>query len=233
MTKEEVKRAYLKGYEEGQKEAWSDISKLTTRGYSSTELNIMAKSKMAVVSRSVEDKARQIEKSGLAFEDTPAAGAMGALPERRGSYVIKEEKAEAIFDHLAGLLEKGHHGLCITRTHPRELSGRFGGNAVTFLWLSRSEADAKGDVRSVSPTELSAIASRAVSFMESEKRSAVLLEGNEYLVSQNGFPPVLKFVQVLSERSVLHDSYLLLSINPDAMSDKEYRQIAKEMAGEL
>jgi len=233
MTKEEVKRAYLKGYEEGQKEAWSDISKLTTRGYSSTELNIMAKSKMAVVSRSVEDKARQIEKSGLAFEDTPTAGAMGALPERRGSYVIKEEKAEAVFDRFAELLEKGHRGLCITRTHPRELGLRFESKAVKFLWLSRSDSGIKGEVRSISPTELSALASQTVSFMEKERQPAVLLEGIEYLVSQNGFPPVLKFVQILSEKSVLNESYLLLSVNPAAMNEREYGQIAKEMAGEL
>ena len=233
MTKDEVKKAYLKGYEEGQKEAWSDISKLTTRGYSSTELNIMAKSKMAVISRSVEDKARQLEKYGLVIEDHASARGTGMLPDRRGSYVIREEKAEAVFDHFADLLEKGHHGLCITRTHPRELGLRFESKSVKFLWLSRSESEVQGDVKSVSPTELSALASQAVGFMERERQSAVLLEGIEYLVSQNGFPPVLKFVQMLSEKSVLSDSYLLLSVNPAAMNEREYGQIAKEMAGEL
>jgi len=233
MTKDEAKKAYLKGYEEGQKEAWSDISKLTTRGYSSTELNIMAKSKMAVISRSVEDKARQIERSGLVIEDIPAAAGAGGLPDRRGSYVIKEEKAKVVFDHFAHLLEKGHSGLCITRIHPRELGMRFAPMPVKFLWLSRSESEEKGDVKSVSPTELSVLASQAVSFMEKEKQSAVLLEGIEYLVSQNGFQSVLKFVQMLSEKSVLRDSYVLLSVNPAAMNEREYGQLAKEMAGEL
>jgi len=233
MTKDENKKAYLKGYEAGLKEAWSDISRLTTRGYSSTELNIMAKSKMAVVSRAVEEKARALEGSDLTIGEVSAPGGAGRLPEKRGSYVVKEEKAEAVFDHFASLLEKGHRGLCITRTHPRELGERFDSKTVRFVWLSRSAGEGRMDVKSVSPTELSSLASQAVDFMEKEKNSAVLLEGIEYLVSQNGFPPVLKFVQMLSEKSVLHDSYLLLSVNPEAMSEKEYRQIAKEMAGEI
>ena len=162
MAKDELKKAFLKGYEEGLKDAWSDISKLTTRGYSSTELNIMAKSKMAVVPRAVEEKARAMERTDLSIEEVPTPYGEQKLPDRRGSYVVKEEKADAIFEHFAGLIEKGHHGLCITRMHPRDIEGRFASKSVRFLWLSRSEPEAKGDVKSISPTELSALASQTV-----------------------------------------------------------------------
>lgn len=233
MTKEEDKKAYLKGYEAGLKDAWGEISRLTTRGYSSTELNIMAKSKMAVISRAVEDKAREFEGSAFDAEDVKEIVAVRKLPQRRGSYVVREEKAELVFDHFAALVREGHRGLCITRMHPRDLGERLDSKSVKFLWLSKSEGEGKGEMKSVSPNELSSLASQAVGFMEKSGKSAVLLEGIEYLVSQNGFPSVLKFVQMLSEKSVLFDTYLLLSLNPDAMSEREYRQIAKEMAGEL
>ena len=57
MGDDELRKAFLKGYEEGLKSAWREIGLLTTRGYSSTELSVMAKSKMAVLYRDVESMA--------------------------------------------------------------------------------------------------------------------------------------------------------------------------------
>ena len=231
--KDDVKKSYLKGFEAGLKEAWLEISRLTTRGYSSTELNIMAKSKLAVVQRDVEARARQIEQAEVDVEDVESVRAPDGLPDRQGSYIVKEQRAVVVFDYFAALLSQGRHGLCMTRTHPRELAEHFDVKGVKFLWLSKIEGEAGGNVQSVSPTELAKLASQAVSFMEKEKQSSVLLEGIEYLISQNGFPSVLKFVQMLNERSMLHDSYVLLSVNPEAIGEREYRQLAKEMTGEL
>src|SRR5207247_11208330 len=54
MGDDEKRKAFLKGCEEGLKSAWREIGALTTRGYSSTELMVMAKSKLAVLFRDVE-----------------------------------------------------------------------------------------------------------------------------------------------------------------------------------
>src|SRR2546425_10238620 len=51
MGGDEKRKAFLKGFEEGRKAAWREIGSLTTRGYSSTELMVMAKSKVAVLLR--------------------------------------------------------------------------------------------------------------------------------------------------------------------------------------
>jgi len=231
--KEDLKRSYLKGFEAGLKDAWSEISRLTSRGYSSTELNIMAKSKIAVISRTIEAKARELEQMEIVFEEEKVSKSVGELPDHRGSYIVKEEKAETIYKYFTTLLEKNKKGLCITRTHPKELGLDLDTKNVKYLWLSRSEKDAGQYAQSVSPTELAKLASQIVIFMDKSKQSVVLLEGIEYLFSQNGFQPVLRFVQMLSEKSVVFNSYLLLSLNPAAMSEREYRLLAKEMTGEL
>lgn len=227
-----MKKGYLKGFEEGLKEAWQEISRLTTRGYSSTELNIMAKSKLAVIKRDIEAKARQIQDTEIELvkEETREES---ILPDRGGSYIVQEEKAKTVLVHMSTLIEKGRHALCITRMHPRDVGAVLDGKHVKFLWLSKSEGKVDEALNSVSPTELTKLATQALNFMEKEKASAILLEGIEYLISQNGFPPVLRFVQMLSEKSVVHDSYLLLSANPKAMGEKEYKQLAREMTGEL
>src|SRR6266571_9527153 len=66
MGDDEKRKAFLKGFEEGLKSAWREIGALTTRGYSSTELMVMAKSKMAVLYRDVERmEARILEEEGI------------------------------------------------------------------------------------------------------------------------------------------------------------------------
>ena len=65
------------------------------------------------------------------------------------------------------------------------------------------------------------------------KNAAVLLEGLEYMISQNGFASMMRFLQKVNEKIVLNDSYLLISANPAAMKEQEYKVLAKEVAGEV
>src|SRR5437879_12393944 len=54
MGDDEKRKAFLKGFEEGLKAAWREIGSLTTRGYSSTELGVRSKAKLAVIYRDAE-----------------------------------------------------------------------------------------------------------------------------------------------------------------------------------
>src|SRR5256885_12024779 len=66
MGDDEKRKAFLKGFEEGLKSAWREIGSLTTRGYSSTELGVLAKSELAVLFRDVEAmESRLIEGEGI------------------------------------------------------------------------------------------------------------------------------------------------------------------------
>src|SRR2546428_12485750 len=66
MGDDQSRKAFLKGFEEGLKSAWREIAGLMTRGYSSTELMVFAKSKMAVLYREVEAmEARLIDEEGI------------------------------------------------------------------------------------------------------------------------------------------------------------------------
>src|SRR3989440_11459884 len=78
MGDDEKRKAFLKGFEEGLKSAWREIGSLTTRGDSSTELGVLAKSKLAVLFRDVEAmESRLIEEEGI-----PVVG--GGEPSPRG-----------------------------------------------------------------------------------------------------------------------------------------------------
>jgi len=83
------------------------------------------------------------------------------------------------------------------------------------------------------PSALVEIASAISDFAGEGGNAAVLLEGLEYLISQNGFASMMRFLQKVNEKIVLNDSYLLISANPAAMKEQEYKVLAKEVAGEV
>ena len=230
MGDDELRKAFLKGYEEGLKAAWREIGLLTTRGYSSTELSVMAKSKMAVLYRDVESMAAR-----LAEEEPATVGPN--VPQReiggRGAYVVREPKAERIFELYAELLRAGARGLCITRIHPDDLRRHYLLQESGFVWLSSTPGQKGKGMAVVAPTALVDIASAIAEFAADGGNAAILLEGVEYMIGQNGFASFLRFLQKVNEKVVLNDSYLLISANPAAMREQEYKLLAREMVGEI
>ena len=235
MGDSEKRKAFLKGFEEGLKAAWREIGALTTRGYSSTELCVMAKTKMAVLYRDVEAmEARLVEDEGI-----PVVGG-GELSDhkgvgRRGAYLVREPKADRIFQLFGELLESKSRGLCITRIHPDDLRTRYPIDDAGFIWLSKSPGKVSGGTTMAiaEPSALVEIASAISDFASDGGNAAVLFEGLEYMISQNGFPSIMRFLQKVNEKIVLNDSYILISANPAAMKEQEYRMLAKEVAGEI
>jgi hypothetical protein len=230
MGDDELRKAFLKGYAEGLKTAWREIGLLTTRGYSSTELSVMAKSKVAVLYRDVESMAAR-----LSEEELPMVGS-GAPPTeigRRGAYVVREPKAERVFELFEDLVGAGARGLCITRIHPDDLRSRYKIADAGFIWLSSTPGKKGKGMAVVPPTGLVEIASAIAEFAADGGNAAILLEGVEYMIGQNGFSSFLRFLQKVNEKIMLNNSYLVISTNPAAMKEQEYRLLAREMIGEL
>jgi len=230
MGDDEPKKAFLKGYEEGLKAAWREIGSLTSRGYSSTELSVMAKSKMAVLYREVEAMAARLEgDEGPALPVAPTRASVAG----RGAYLVREPKADRIFELFASLVKAGSRGLCISRIHPEDIRARAAAADAGFIWLSKSPGKKTKGMAVVEPTALVDIASAVSEFASAGGNAVVLLEGIEYMISQNGFSSLQRFLQRVNEAIVLNESYLLVSANPSALKEQEYRLLAREMVGEL
>lgn len=236
---EESARSYLKGFQEGLQEAWDEIIKLSTKGYTSRELQIMAKSKRSMLYQRVQKKVDELEKilgKKLAIQEargspTKAETQVELLPG--WSYVIKEERPERSFALFSGLLTKGSKGLCISRTHPDMLKQKYGFDAES-LWLTKTEtapgAGPAKKVEYVSPNNLAHIASSIRDFLSKGENGAVIIEGLEYLTTQNDFKSVLKFIQLINEQVVLDKGYLLVPADQATMDPKDFSLIEREMS---
>jgi hypothetical protein len=57
----------------------------------------------------------------------------------------------------------------------------------------------------------------------------VLLEGLEYLVIQNGFDTVLRFIQYLNEHVVTNSVILMVPFNEESLEKKEMALLKAEL----
>ncbi len=223
MTKDEAKKFYLKGYERGLRDMITEVLRLAARGYGTTELSVVLRGK--ALEKSVSDMEKKIESGDVDLGLT--APTLGAL-RGRGSYLIREARGERVFALLGELTARSARPLCISRTHPKELAA-FGVDAAACVWLTRQTE--KG-VACASPSDLVGLTTAIHRHLEGGN-AAVVIEGLEYLVSQNGFAAILRFAQAIHEKVVVRDSYLLMSANPEAFKEADYRQLAQAVTAEL
>ncbi len=224
MTKDEAKKFFLKGYERGLKDMIAEVLKLSARGYGPTELGVVLRGKSFEPALAAMDRKIEAGEIDLGY-DAPTLGALRG----RGSYVVREARGEGVFRILAELTAKKARPLCICRTHPRDLAKAFGLAPADVVWLTRQ---AEKGVACASPTDLVGLTTTIHRHLEGGN-AAIVVEGLEYLASQNGFPAVLRFVQTIHEKVVTKDSYLIVSANPEAFKEADYRQLAQAVTAEL
>ena len=233
-------KGYIKGFQEGLQEAWDEIIKLSTKGYTSRELQIMAKTKRAMLFQRVQQKVAELERAlgrKLSLADAgvpvavPLAPPVQLLPG--WSYAIKEDRPERSFAMFADLISKGGRGLCISRTHPDVLKQKYKFEAES-LWLTKTETaqnlpETKG-IEYVSPNNLAHLASAIREFLSKGENGAVIIEGIEYLTTQNDFKSVLKFMQLINEQVVLDKGFLIVPVVEGTMDPKDFSLVEREMS---
>lgn len=232
-------RGYIKGFQEGLQDAWDEIIKLSTKGYTSRELQIMAKTKRAMLYQRVQQKVEELEKAigrKLSVAEGPSVPAPQAQQVQLipgWSYVLKEDRPERSFALFASLLAQGARGLCISRSHPDILKQKYKFVAES-LWLTKTETAqsqlAAPGIEYVSPNNLAHLASAIRDFLSKGENGVVIIEGLEYLMTQNDFKSVLKFIQLINEQVVLDKGYLLVPVDEATMDPKDFSLVEREVS---
>jgi hypothetical protein len=226
---------YLKGYEEGLNEAWNDVVKLTNKGLTGREIAMRAKAVIATVYQKLDSKklelSRQPEQPSAETQVIPQHDTGGQrplfTPAEGESYLVKESRPEKSFRLFSLLVSRNIGGLCISRTEPGKIRGSFKEGKVKFLWLTRGE-DVKCGENCIQP-DLSRVQMAIREFMDRNPKSAIVLEGLNYLITYQGFMNVLKFVQSLRDEVTARKCYLIIPVDPQAMDLKDYRLLESEM----
>lgn len=232
---ESYAKGRVKGYEEGLKEAWEELISLTMKGYTPREIQILAKSKRASISEKVEQRRRHLASElGIQLGDEVAGVGATAEVERVEpgmTYIIKDRNMDHPITVLKGELADGAAGLCILRTPPAVVKKRFAIDC-SMIWLTKTETAPADDevkrIEAVSPTDLPKLTTTIKSFLSEEKRGVIVLEGLEYLVTQNDFKSVLKFVTTIKDQVFLAKGVLLIPFDPTVFDAKDLKALERE-----
>jgi archaellum biogenesis ATPase FlaH len=116
--------------------------------------------------------------------------------------------------------------MAISRTNPKILGKKYGLKGDESIWLTGKEIH--GDMRSVLPI-LEFIMSIIEEFMEENTEGVVILDGLEYLLTNNKFNSVLRFLRQLVDNVSQTECILLVSLSPDALDQTEVTLLEKDL----
>ena len=141
------------------------------------------------------------------------------------SYLVEEDRPDLAYKLLAGAVQGSQGGLLITRTNPRRVREQFPLESVTVLWLT----DREGSREETIAPALERIVYEIERFMSKHPRGSVMLDGIEYLVSNNSFDAVLRFVRRLVDSVSEGHFRFLISLGPATVKEQELKMLEREM----
>lgn len=162
-----------------------------------------------------------------AFEEglhLPTQGDSLAAEVEGGSCLLIEGKdPEEAYGPFLEELSKGAHGLLISRTHPDQVRERYGLVKTPIIWL----ASQPGPDR-LEPTNLSIMQHTIAEFLKRSPNAVVMIEGLEYLLSNNPVSKVLLMLYAMRDELTLSGAKAIIHIDPDVLEERDLALFERE-----
>ncbi len=139
------------------------------------------------------------------------------------TYLIEEEGTEESFSLLKEVLDMGQQGLCVSRDYPEKIKEEYDLEDVEMIWLSNVDRE---DV--IRPKSLEKLSLALENFL-ARKGGVILLNGLEYLITNNDFRTVLHLIQSIKDQVAINESILLIPINPTVVEDSQLDLLSGEI----
>lgn len=131
---------------------------------------------------------------------------------------------EEAYSAFLNLLRSNYAGLVVSRKHPEFIKKNLNITKIPILWITKVDSN-----MSIYPTRLPYFLHILVEFINKEdKEKAILIDGFEYLVIENGFNSVFKFLTTLKDHAILNNSVVVVPISKDVHTEKEISLLKRE-----
>jgi len=241
MKKEKKIDLYLKGYEEGQEDAWSEIESLISK-YEGWELRSRIESKIGTLYQDVDFKRTELRDNPemLSIQDNETPDEMGLsekkIPWNKGdAYLFVENKLDESIMELVDVVERGASALLVLRDDPEKIIERFDMPVTQcrFIWLSRwkggvNDLEDELTVEKISPSDLSGLSNAIGSFLKSNQKGVIFLSGISLITNYNEENKVLRLLNFSRDKVTENEGCLVASISPDAFEEKFFEKIKGE-----
>lgn len=146
------------------------------------------------------------------------------------SYVVEESPPDISFDAFVNIVSTGDTqgkrpvGLAVSRQHSDLIRQKYGLESTPIYWLATRTGQ---DV--ISPTNLGILTHTLVQFIEDSPGGIILLDGIEYLVSNNDFSKVLRTIDQVNDHISQSQAVMIIPVDPRAFDQKELALLERNM----
>jgi ribosomal protein S27E len=143
------------------------------------------------------------------------------------NYLIVDDDPTVAYEEYKSVLKKDVPAMCVSTTFPEKLTKEFDIKKADLYWLSDTATDMS--VKTLDPKRLDFEMMRAISnFFKESPGGVVMIDGLEYLVVENGFDRVLRFVKKINDLASVNDATIFVPLTPSSLGDDEFAMLRKE-----
>ncbi|MDO9537718.1 MAG: DUF835 domain-containing protein [Thermoplasmata archaeon] len=142
------------------------------------------------------------------------------------NYLIVDNDHTTAFKMFVSLLKNGCTGLSISTTFPDKLRKEHDLGKAEVIWLTDTSV---ADKKTINPHRLEFEMMRMyAAFVKNNPKSAIILDGFEYLVVENGFDKVFKFIKKINDLSSVNNATLIVPIGNSSLEPDQLGTLKKE-----
>jgi hypothetical protein len=156
-----------------------------------------------------------------AYSSTNVAG---GEPKPGNVYLVEERRPKACFELFDQATSSGYSGLVVTRDFPKKVLSEKELTGCRILWLTNLPGEGR-----INPTAIGILMGQIRSFIENQPKTAVVLDGFEYLSSLNTYDRMLQFMHQLRDIVVTNESMMFVPVDPRTLSSRELAMLERSM----
>jgi len=161
-----------------------------------------------------------------AKEEEPEPETSPELDIEKGyNYLVLDEMPRNAFNAIGKLTTDGTKCLCLSTMFPSKIDKEYNLENVEKIWISHSSTP---EHAAIDPKRLDFEITRTISNFMKESGGVILVDGLEYLVVENGFDNVLKFLKKIGDFSSMNKSTLIVPLNPASLSSDQLTLLKRE-----
>jgi DNA-binding MarR family transcriptional regulator len=141
------------------------------------------------------------------------------------SYLLQEQTGDRSMEIFLEYVKHQHFGLLLTRTQPSRVRQTFGLQTTPILWMTNADTDEKA----VKPKDLERMLYVIKDFISFERDSVLLIQRLDYLITENDFSLVLRFVHQLNDLITTHRCVLVVSLDPSTLKNEKLSLLLQEL----
>jgi DNA-binding MarR family transcriptional regulator len=138
-------------------------------------------------------------------------------------YLVKEDDENNAHELFISTLNRGFAGLGIVRDDPRQIKKKYNLEKTSFIWLTKTKIE-----KIPCETNIDNLFELISEFVKKSKKSVVLLDRLDYILTENKFEDVIKRIHALKDLALGHECIVILSLNPELVEESKLKAIEAE-----